>query len=208
MSVMEWVAFVTNVLCVYLIVKEKDINWPIGVLGSLALIWVFWVGKLYAQVGLQVFYVFECLYGWWKWTRKDKTTGLKLVRIGKTAMQTAAWLTAIGIAGVAILYPIFRVTNDPAPFWDSVITVASLIAEYMLCLKLLEAWSLYFSADLASLVVLAALGMWVTFGTYLAFTALCVMGIREWLQRYRNTKLASVAMTQGGQAVLQRDANA
>ncbi len=61
MSWIEWIAFVINVICVYLIVREKDINWPIGVLGSLALVYVFWISKLYAQVGLQVFYVVECL---------------------------------------------------------------------------------------------------------------------------------------------------
>ena len=42
MTWMGWIAFVTNVICVYLIVREKDINWPIGVLGSVALAWVFW----------------------------------------------------------------------------------------------------------------------------------------------------------------------
>ena len=49
MTWMGWIAFVTNVVCVYLIVREKDINWPIGVLGSVALAWVFWNLKLYAH---------------------------------------------------------------------------------------------------------------------------------------------------------------
>ena len=118
MTWMGWIAFVTNVVCVYLIVREKDINWPIGVLGSVALAWVFWDLKLYAQVGLQVFYVVECLYGWWKWTRRDESTGLKLVRIGKTKAQTALFLMVAGVIGMAVIYPLFRYTQDPAPFWD------------------------------------------------------------------------------------------
>lgn len=186
MSVMEWVAFFTNVICVYLIVIEKDINWPIGVLGSIALMYVFWKMQLYAQVGLQAFYVVECLYGWWMWTRRDKVTGFKLIQIGKTKLQTMAWLTAIGIPATAICYWVFDKTGDPYPFWDSLITVASLIAEYMLCLKFLEAWSLYFSADIASLVVLGLMAQWVTFGTYLCFTVLCLMGIISWVKRYRH----------------------
>jgi len=194
MSWMEWAAFATNVVCVYLIVRERDINWPIGVLGALTLLWVFLQSKLYAQVGLQVFYVVECLYGWWMWTRKDKTTGLKLIRIGKTNFQTCVWLTLIGLTGTAVLYPVFKATQDPLPFWDSVIAVVSLIAEYMLCLKLLEAWGVYFAVNLASLITLAVLGMWVTFGTYLVFTALCVMGIIEWLRRYRKTSADSAQM--------------
>lgn len=189
MGTMEWIAFITNVICVYLIMREKDINWPIGVLGSLALAWVFWDGKLYAQLGLQIFYVVECLYGWWKWTRRDRESGMKLVQIGRTPQQRAIWLTLIGIAGVAVLYPIFKATDDPAPFWDSVITVASLIAEYMLCIKLLESWHVYLAADLISLVVLGLLGMWVTFGTYMVFTVLCAMGVVEWIKRHRKASV-------------------
>jgi nicotinamide mononucleotide transporter len=199
-STIEWIAFVINVICVYLIVREKDVNWPIGVLGSLALAWVFWEGKLYAQLGLQVFYVFECLYGWWMWTRKDRSSGLKLIRIGRTRRQMAIWLTLIGVAGVALLYPLFRWTDDPAPFWDSVITIASLIAEYMLCLKLLESWSVYLAADLVSLVVLGVLGMWITFGTYLVFTVLCAMGVREWIKRHQ--KATAIAEATAGAAVV------
>jgi nicotinamide mononucleotide transporter len=180
MSTLEWVAFVANVACVYLIVRERDINWPIGVFGSAALIPVFWIGRLYAQVGLQVIYVVECLYGWWMWTRRDQATGLKLVRIGTTPAATSAVLAAVGVVGTGALYPILLRTGDPAPFWDSAIAVASLVAEYMLCLKLYEAWALYLAADLASLVVLGSLGLWITFGTYAVFTLLCVIGIVEW----------------------------
>jgi nicotinamide mononucleotide transporter len=57
----------------------------------------------------------------------------------------------------------------------------------MLCIKLLESWKVYFVADVISLITLAFLGMWVTFGTYLVFTALCVMGIREWTKRMEFT---------------------
>ena len=104
-----------------MIVRERDSNWPIGVLGSLALVYVFAEAKLYAQVGLQVFYVVECQYGWWMWTRKDKTTGIKLIRIGKTGTQTAIWLTIIGVLGTAILYPIFKTTGEP-PLLDRWVT--------------------------------------------------------------------------------------
>jgi len=183
MGVIDWIGFVTGVVCVYLIVREKDINWPIGLLNSLALLVVFWRQKLFAQAGLQAFYVLECTYGWWMWTRTDATTGLKVIHIGRTKTQTLLVLAAIGAAGVAALYPVFRRTGDPAPFWDGVITAMSLVAEYMLCLKFFEAWAVYFVADLISLLVLAALAEWVTFGTYLCFTALCVMGLLEWRKR-------------------------
>jgi nicotinamide mononucleotide transporter len=217
MSWMDWIGFVTGVVCVALIVVEKDINWPIGLLNSLALLVVFWTQKLYAQVGLQAFYVIECAYGWWMWTRRDGATGLKLVRIGRTKAQMAAYLTVIGIIGTSIMYPVFRWTADPAPFWDSLITVASLIAEYMLCLKLYESWPVYFAADLVSLALLAHLRQWVTFGTYLCFTFLCLLGMLEWLKRMRKnsatdwslaSSIPSTAGTSSSSSLQSKDASA
>lgn len=194
MGLMDWIAFVTGVVCVLLIVFEKDVNWPIGLLNSVALLAVFWAQKLYAQAGLQGFYILECAYGWWMWTRRDRG-GMKLLQIGTTRAHTGAWLAVIGIAGAAGFDLLFKRTGDPAPFWDSVITVASLVAEYMLCLKLIEAWIVYFFSDLVALglfgylahtaaTVVDVRSMQMTFATYLCFTFLCVWGLREWLRRH------------------------
>ena len=191
MNLMDWIGFITGVICVWLIVREKDINWPIGLLNSVALLVVFAKQKLFAQAGLQVFYILECVFGWWLWTRIDPATGFKLVRISHARRRSMGVMCAISVVGLLILWPIFRRFGDPAPFWDSVVAVMSLVAEYMLCLKLLEAWGLYLLADLISLVMFAALAfadpsMWITFGTYLCFTILCVMGIFEWRKRMKN----------------------
>lgn len=194
MGLIDWIAFVTGVICVLLIVWEKDINWPIGLLNSVALLVIFWAQKLYAQAGLQGFYIVECGYGWWMWTRRG-AGGIKLIRIGTTRPRMAGRLVLLGVVGTAGFHQVFKRTGDPAPFWDSVITVASLVAEYMLCLKLIEAWIIYFFSDLIALVLFAYLAhkagsiedtrsMEMTFATYLCFTFLCVWGLREWLRRH------------------------
>jgi nicotinamide riboside transporter PnuC len=65
----------------------------------------------------------------------------------------------------------------------------------MLCLKLIEAWAVYFFSDLIALVLFAYLArqattlddtrsMEMTLATYLCFTFLCVWGLREWLRRH------------------------
>lgn len=190
MSLLEWLGFLTGVLCVLLIVLERDVSWPIGVVNSVLLAWVFWGYALYAQAGLQVFYVIECLYGWYMWTRRDPASGLKLIRIGRTPRETFVVLGALTALGTAACFELFRRSSDPAPFWDSLVSIGSLAAEYLLCVKLLEGWALYFALDLVSLVLLAYLGQWVTFGTYLAFTGLCVMGVWEWSRRFRRASAA------------------
>jgi nicotinamide mononucleotide transporter len=194
---MDWIGLATGVLCVYLTVREKDINWPIGLLNSGALLAVFFSRKLYAQSGVQVCYVAECAFGWWMWTRTDRQTGRKLIRIGHFNTPTLVLLTAIGIPGVIVLQRTFQITHDPAPLWDAIIAVTSLIAETLLCLKIYESWAIYLGSDLIALGVFASLGTWVTFATYLCFSFLCIRGIFAWQRSLQNQTAAENLLLPG-----------
>lgn len=180
MSLLDWFGFITAVICVYLIVKENDWNWLIGIVNSVILLLVFLKGNLYAQVGLQALYVVEGFFGWYKWLQRDKLTKEKIIKINKISSKNIIICIAIEVAGVALLYYIFKNTQDPSPFLDSVITVSSIVAELMLCWKLYESWLIYLLSDFISIGLLISQGMYVTMGTYAALSILCIMGLYEW----------------------------
>lgn len=180
MGLLDWFGFITGVVCVYLIVKENDWNWLIGIVNSLILIFVFLKGNLYAQVGLQVLYVVEGFFGWYKWMQRDKITKEKIVKINKITLKSILLCIVFEVIGIAILNYIFKNTKDVAPFLDSLITVSSIVAELMLCWKLYESWLVYLVTDFISIGLLISQGMYITMGTYLALSALCVMGLYQW----------------------------
>ena len=180
MGLLDWFGFITGVICVYLIVRENDWNWSIGIVNSVILFFVFLRGSLYAQVGLQALYVIEGFFGWYKWVQRDKATKQKMVKINKISFNNIILCFVIEVLGVAILYFIFRHTNDVAPFLDSLITVSSIVAELMLCWKLYESWLIYLITDFISIGLLVSQGMYITMCTYLALSALCVMGLYQW----------------------------
>ncbi len=62
---MEVFGFLTGAACVVLLVRENIWNWPIGIANNLVFIALFYRAGLYADVGLQVFYVAISMYGWW-----------------------------------------------------------------------------------------------------------------------------------------------
>lgn len=180
MSLLDWFGFITGVLCVYLIVKENDFNWLIGIVNSVILLFVFLKGNLYAQVGLQALYVVEGFFGWYKWIQRDKVTKEKIIKINKISTANIVLCAAIEVIGVIALYYLFKNTQDAAPFLDSLITVSSILAELMLCWKLYESWLVYLITDFVSIGLLISQGMYITTGTYVALSLLCLMGLREW----------------------------
>ncbi|MDP4145271.1 MAG: nicotinamide riboside transporter PnuC [Bacillota bacterium] len=180
MSILDWFGLITGVLCVYLIVRENDWNWLIGIINSVILLFVFLKGNLYAQVGLQALYVIEGFFGWYKWVQRDKVTKEKIVKIKKISINNIIIFIMIEFLGLVILYLVFKNTSDAAPFLDSLITVSSIVAELMLCWKLYESWLVYLVTDFVSIGLLISQGMYITMGTYIALSVLCVMGLYQW----------------------------
>ena len=57
---------VAGIIFVFLEVKQNLWLWPVGIVTSAVYIWVFFTGKLYADMSLQVYYlVISCLGLYW-----------------------------------------------------------------------------------------------------------------------------------------------
>ena len=68
-SNVEVAAFVTGAWSVWLVVKNDVWNWPIGIANGGIFVWLFFDAKLYADAGINAFYVVAGAYGWWFWMR-------------------------------------------------------------------------------------------------------------------------------------------
>jgi nicotinamide mononucleotide transporter len=60
---------VTGILYVFLEIRQTIWLWPVGIITSAVYIWVFFSGKLYADMSLQGYYLFISLLGWYWWAR-------------------------------------------------------------------------------------------------------------------------------------------
>jgi nicotinamide mononucleotide transporter len=60
---------VTGIIYVILEIKQNIWLWPVGITTSAVYIWVFFSGKLYADMTLQVYYLVISFVGWYWWVR-------------------------------------------------------------------------------------------------------------------------------------------
>lgn len=185
-SRLEVVAFVTGALCVWLVARQNAWNWPIGILNSVAFLFLFATSGLFADGALQVVYIALGLYGWWEWLYG----GPGRSELPVTATSAREW-TILGAAGVlgTVLVALFlaHATSSTVPVPDAATTVLSLAATWGQCLKKVESWWLWIVADLVYVPLYAYKGLLLTAALYVVFLGLCVMGLRAWRADLRGT---------------------
>jgi nicotinamide mononucleotide transporter len=77
MTVIDWISdnyievfgVVTGILYVFLEIRQNLWLWPVGIMTSAVYIWVFFTGKLYADMGLQGYYLVISVIGWFWWVK-------------------------------------------------------------------------------------------------------------------------------------------
>ena len=177
-DVLEWIGFVSGVLCVWWVVKEKIANWPVGIVNCLAWLILLWINAIYLNALLQIVYIAISLYGWWHWLwGGDGRDALPVRRATRAERVRAAAVIALGtVAGSRSMV----LAGDAAPVWDALTTIASIVAIYWQARKIYESWILWLSVDVVYFALYGSQDLWLTALTQVAFGTMCVLRLRDW----------------------------
>jgi len=170
--------FVTGGICVWLVVREHMWNWPIGLANNLLFFILFLRGRLFADMGLQVVYLGLGIYGWLNWLFGGRNR--RELAVSRT--RRWEWFALVPAIPVATwgLREVLLAVNGAAPFWDSLTTVLSLAAQYLLCRKRFENWFFWIAADLIYVPLYLSRSLPLTAALYGVFLVMCLLGVREW----------------------------
>jgi nicotinamide mononucleotide transporter len=198
---LEWVSYIRShlfeilavafsLISVLLTIKENLWLWITGIFGVLFYALVFWQEKFYAQMGLQVFFIGLQIYGWNQWLRGG--TNKNRIPISRPSVQLNTLLFVVAIAGTWVMtFLLARLVGDASlPFWDALITVLSLIAQWMLAKKYLENWLVWITVDLISVGVYWYQGLRPSALLYTVFLVLAILGFFEWKKTYKGLQRA------------------
>lgn len=129
----EIVAALLTLLCVWLAGRQSIWNWPVGIVAVCCFGWVFWQARLYAAAGLQVVFLVQSAWGWWQWSQPEQRV--------RRASEPLLWhLGAIGLLGGMAIWSRLTWTASPSPVMDALTCALSLVATYLLAHRYLETW--------------------------------------------------------------------
>ena len=175
--------FVTGGVCVWLVVREHVANWPIGLANNLVFFVLFLQARIYADMTLQIVYFGLGIFGWWEWLRGGPNRQALTISLSKRG----EWIGLIAFIPSAtwLMYFVLTKVNDAVPFWDSLTTVLSLAAQYLLCLKRLENWFFWIAADLIYVPMYLSRNLPLTAVLYGIFLMMCLFGFSQWRKKWK-----------------------
>ena len=101
--------------------------------------------------------------------------------VSRTPRRVLVNCLIVGTVGTIVLGTVLhRYTDQALPYWDSGITVFSLVAQWMLAKKYLENWLLWAAIDVIAIGVYWSKHLLPTAVLYGCFLLLCLRGYQRW----------------------------
>ncbi len=186
-SLLETSGVITGILCVYLAAKNNIWNWPLAIISVLIYIFIFFEAKLYADTGLQVYFLLMNFYGWYFWSRKDERTKVPVSSI--TLKEVILSLIGITVFTAGLGFFLYKGTDASFPFVDSFCTACSLVAQVFLARKVLENWLIWIFVDIIYVGVYVIKDLHLTAGMYALYIIIAAIGYRDWRKEYRRSRV-------------------
>ena len=172
---------VTGILYVILEVRQNKLLWPLGIITSGVYVYVFFTGKFYADMGLQVYYVLISIYGWYYWSRGKSHSDSEELPVIRIDRNTTLILLLIFVAIWAGIYYILKeFTDSTVPVGDSFTTALAIVATWMLARKIIEHWYLWIIVNVVSIGLYTYKGLYPTVILYAVYTGMAIFGYFEW----------------------------
>ncbi len=187
-SALEIIGFITGVLGVWLTIRRKILCFPIGIINVLIYAYLFQSEnvRLYADALLQIIYLILLIYGWMVWNRsKNEKEEIRTVFI-----LLAKKLVIIGVLStIALGVFLSHYTNASLPYLDAILTIISLIAQWMIAKKMIENWLLWIVVNTIYIPLYVYKGLAFTSILYLLFLILAINGWYNWRKVKSNERL-------------------
>lgn len=169
---------------IYSVLGDKRL-WVFGFFSSGVFVYVCFNSGLYADMGINLYYVAISIYGWIAWSVGKKGRKKELVISKSTLRQHIIFTTATAVLFCIVSWILIAYTPSTVPFWDAFTTSASIVATYMLALKKLEHWIYWVVVDTISVWLYAYKGLYPTAFLFAVYTIIAIYGYLAWKKNYQ-----------------------
>lgn len=187
MNYLEILGTVVGLLYLWLEYKASIHLWIVGIIMPAIYIFVYYEAGLYADFGINIYYLVVAVYGYigWKYGFGKKKEAVELP-ISRVPLKVDMPLIIVfAVLWWLIYYVLANFTNSNVPVWDSFTNALSIVAMWMLARKYVEQWLLWIVVDAVSCGLYVYKDLYFTSGLYGLYAIIAIFGYRSWLKRMK-----------------------
>ena len=181
-TAIEILGTLVGIVYLYWEYKASHRVWYAGVVMPALSLWVYWQAGLYADFGINVYYLFAAFYGLWSWKRDQGDRQYAPI----TSMPLKMYWpmgTMFGVCFLAIGWLLENYTPSTVPWWDSFTTALSVVGLWMLARKWVQQWVPWIVVDIVSAGLYVYKGIYFYAVLYAAYAAVAIMGYFAWRKK-------------------------
>ncbi len=187
---LEIIGTLVGLLYLWLEYRASIYLWIAGIIMPAIYLFVYYDAGLYADFGINIYYLGAALYGWMMWKygsflrrkilRKD-TVQQEELPITRMPMRYLPPLTAaFAVAFIGIAWILINFTDSNVPWLDSFTTALSIVGMWMLARKYVEQWWAWIAVDAVSAGLYIYKGLDFTAALYALYTIIAIFGYFKW----------------------------
>ena len=178
----HWLDIVTTILGLAYILLEYRASlwmWTVGFAMQALGIVLYYQKGLYADCGMEFYYLSMTVYGYWKWVRGNSTQKKLPIR-HFPRKQILPWLLVMTSLWALIYWLLVTFTNSNVPLADSFTTALSLVGIWALAHKYLEQWFIWIAVDIVTCVLYFYKDIPFKASLYGLYVVIAVLGYLKW----------------------------
>lgn len=185
MEYLEIIGSIVGLIYLWLEYHASIYLWVASIVMPLIYIFIYHDAGLYADMGINIYYVFASIYGiiCWHWgvSHKNKKDARTPLKITTTPISHITPLSIISILlTFAIAYILITFTDSNVPWCDSVTTSLSIVAMWMMARKYIEQWWVWIVVDVISAGLYVYKELFFTAGLYALYAIIAYFGYKKW----------------------------
>lgn len=182
----EIIGTLVGIIYLWLEYRASIYLWVASIIMPAIYLYVYYNAGLYADFGINIYYLLIALYGWAAWRygfhlfgSKEKEE--KELAITHTPKRVWGKLALTYIAALcAITYILVNYTDSTVPRWDSFTTALSIVGMWMLARKYIEQWWVWLVVDAVSAWLYIYKGLYFTAVLYAVYAIISIFGYFKW----------------------------
>lgn len=197
-TLLEFLGTFVGIIYLILEYRASIYLWLAGIVMPAIYIVVYFNAGLYADFGMNIYYLLAAVYGFAVWKMGPKMGLWKVKNKQKKELPIShcprkLWLQQIGLflfCFFILVYILKHFTDSTVPVWDSFVNALSILGLWQLSRKYVEQWLIWIVVDATSVVLYFYKGLISTPWLYLLYTIIAIFGYFKWKKMMKQGSLS------------------